>query len=57
MLTVYHADVDTFYAVATTDFVLFFSLVIICVSYLSIRSRLYARKPGLQDGQRRSTRD
>jgi len=57
LLTVYHADVDTVYAVATADFLLFISLVIICASYLSIRSRLYATKPDLQDGQRRSTRD
>ena len=56
-LTVYHADVDTVYAVATADFLLFISLVIICLRYLSIRSRLYATKPDLQDGQRRSTRD
>ena len=48
---------DTVYAVATADFLLFISLVIICASYLSIRSRLYATKPDLQDGQRRSTRD
>ncbi|XP_020630230.1 adenosine receptor A2a-like [Orbicella faveolata] len=57
LLTVYHADVDTVYAVATADFLLFISLVIICLRYLSIRSRLYATKPDLQDGQRRSTRD
>ena len=43
--------------IATADFLLFISLVIICASYLSIRSRLYATKPDLQDGQRRSTRD
>ena len=55
LLTVYHADVDTIYAVAVTDFLLFISLVIICASYLSIRSRLYATKPDLQDGQKRST--
>ena len=57
LLTVYHADVDIVYAVATADFVLFISLVIICASYLSMRSRLYATKPDLQDGQRRSTGD
>ena len=55
LLTVYYAD--TVYAVATTDFLPFISLVIICASYLSIRSRLYAAKPDLQDGQRRSARD
>ena len=58
LLTVYHVDVDNVYAIATADFLLFISLVIICASYLSIRSRLYATKPSdLQDGQRRSTRD
>ena len=35
----------------------FISLVIICASYLSIRSRQYTSKPDFQDGQRRSTRD
>ena len=49
--------VDTVYPVATANFLLFISLIIICASYLSIRSRLYATKPDLQDGQRRSTRD
>ena len=57
MLTVYHVDVDTVYAIVTVDILPFISLVIICASYLSIRSRLYATKPDLQDGQRRSTRD
>ena len=57
LITVYHAEVDTVYALATADFVLFISLVIICASYVSIRSRLYTTKPDLQDGQRRSTRD
>ena len=56
LLRAYHADVDTVYAVATAN-LLVISLVIICASYLSIRSRLYATKPDLQDGQRRSTRD
>ena len=55
LLTIYYAD--TVYAVATADFLPFISLVIICASYLSIRSRLYATKPDLQDGQRRSARD
>ena len=57
LLTVYHADVDTVYAITPANFLLFISLVIICASYLSIRSRLYSTKPDLQDGQRRSTRD
>ena len=57
LLTVYHADVDTVYTVVTAGLFPFISLVIICASYLSIRSRLYATKPDLQDGQRRSTRE
>ena len=57
LLTVSHADVDTVYAVAATDLLLLISLVIICASYLSILSRLYATQPDLQDGQRRSARD
>ena len=48
---------DTVYAITPANFLLFISLVIICASNLSIRSRLYATKPDLQDGQRRSTRD
>ena len=56
-LTVYHSKVDTVYAVAVGDVLLFFCLVVICASYLSIRSRLYATKPELQASHRRSTRD
>ena len=56
LLRAYHADVDTVYEVATAN-LLVISLVLICASYLSIRSRLYATKPDLQDGQRRSTRE
>lgn len=48
---------DTVYAVVAADLLLSISLVIICASYLSIRSRLYATQPDLQDGQRNSTRD
>ena len=55
LLTVYHADVDTVYFAVTVDFLLFISLVIICASYLSIRSRLYATKADLREGQSRST--
>ena len=57
LLTVYHAELDTVYAMAFSNFLPFISLVIICASYLSIRARLYATKPDLQDGQRRSTRE
>ena len=38
LLRAYHADVDTVYAVATGN-LLVISLVIICASYLCIRSR------------------
>ena len=57
LLAIYHVDMGTVYAVAATDLLLFISLVIICASYLSIRSRLYATQSDVQDGQRRSTRD
>ena len=57
LLTIYHADVDTVYFAVTVDFLLFISLVIICASYLSIRSRLYTTKPDLREGQSRSTLD
>ena len=56
-LTVYHSKVDTVYALATGDVLLFFCLVVICASYLSIRSRLYATSPALEVPQSRSTRD
>ena len=57
LLTIYHADVDTVYAIATADLLLFISLFIISASYLSIRSRLNASKRDLEDGQSRLTRD
>ena len=56
-LTVYHSKVDNVYAIATGDVLLFFCLVVICASYLSIRSRLYATSPALDVPQSRSTRD
>ena len=57
LLTVYQVSVHPVYAVIPADLLLFISLVIICASYLSIRSRLYATQPDLHDGQGRSTRD
>ena len=57
LLTVYHSKVDAVYALATGDVLLFFCLVIICASYLSIRSRLYATSPELQASHSRSSRD
>ena len=44
MLTVYHSQVDRIYATVAGDLLLFFCLGVICAGYLSIRSRLYARK-------------
>ena len=57
LVTVYCTNVDPVYAVIAADLFLFIALVIICASYLSIRSRLYAAKANLQDGQRNSRRD
>ena len=57
LLAVYHPKVDTVYALATGDVLLFFCLVIICASYLSIRSRLYTTSPELQVPHSRSSRD
>ena len=57
LLTVYHTNVDTVYAVVAADLLLSISLVIICASYLSIRSRLYATQPDLHGGQGNSRRD
>ena len=57
LLTVYHSKVDAVYALATGNVLLFFCLVIICASYLSIRSRLHATTPELQVPHSRSTRD
>ena len=56
-LTVYHGKVDAVYAVAIGDVLLFFCLVVICASYLSIRSRLSVTTPELQVSHGQSTRD
>jgi len=53
---VFHSKVDSVYALATGDVLLFFCLVVICASYLSIRSRLYATTPDLQVPHSRSNR-
>ena len=58
MLTVYESQIDSIYAIAAGDLLLFFSLAVICASYLSIRSRLNATNPELQtSSHRRSTRE
>jgi len=56
-LAVYHSNVDSVYALATGDVLLFFCLVVICTSYLSIRSRLYATTPDLHVPNSRSNRE
>ena len=56
-LALYHSNVDSVYAFATGDVLLFFCLVVICVSYRSIRSRLYATTPDSQVPHSRSNRD
>ena len=57
MLTVYHSQVDIIYATVAGDLLLIFCLGVICAGYLSIRSRLYAKKPELQAFHTRSTRE
>ena len=56
-LAVYHSKVDSVYALATCDVLLFFCLAIMCASYLSIRSRLSETTPELQVFHTRSTRN
>ena len=58
MLTVYNLQVNTVYVVATVDVLLFSCLVVMCASYLSIRSRLYSTtRSELQASHRRSTQN
>ena len=57
LLTAYCSQVDDEYVLVTFNVLLFFCLVIMCASYLSIRSRLYATTPQLQVFHRRSTRN
>ena len=42
LLTIYNPQVGTVYATVATDLFLFVSLLVICASYLKIRSRLYS---------------
>ncbi|XP_078378397.1 sphingosine 1-phosphate receptor 1-like [Oculina patagonica] len=55
LLTVYHSQVETMYGTVAIDSFIFISLVVICASYLSIRSRLHRTKPELQVRHERST--
>ena len=54
LVTVYHAQVDILYAIVASDFLLLTSLIIICASYLSIRSRLNHTTSNLQLPHKRS---
>ena len=54
LLTEYHAQVDVLYVIVASDLLILVSLVVICVSYLSIRSRLNHTSPNLQVPHNRS---
>ena len=54
LLTEYHAQVDVLYVIVASDFLILVSLVVICASYLSIRSRLNHISPNLQAPHKRS---
>ena len=54
LVTVYHAQVNILYAIVASDFLLLTSLIIICASYLSIRSRLNYTTFNLQLPHKRS---
>ena len=56
LVTVYNLQADSVYVIGTIDVLLFSCLVIICASYLSIRSRLSITTPELQVFHKRSTR-
>ena len=55
LLTIYHKEVDTVYASATEASLLFISLLVICTSYLTIRSRLHCPAAELQVHNRNLT--
>ena len=49
LLMIYHTKVDlTLFAIVTTQSFLFISLLVICASYLKIRSRLHSTSPELK---------
>ena len=56
LLTEYHAQVDILYSIVASDLLILVSLIIMCVSYLSIRSRLNYASPNLhvQEPHKRS---
>ena len=54
LLTIYHAKVDILYAIVASDVLLLISLIIICASYFSIRSRLNHTTTSLQVPHKRS---
>ena len=51
LLTIYHTKVDSMYATVTNNVFLFISLLVIFVSYLTIRSRLHSTTPESQGDQ------
>ena len=55
LLTVYHSQADAVYAMVTADSFIFISLVVICSSYLLIRSQLHRTASELQFRRERST--
>ena len=55
LLTIYHAQVDTAYAIITVSSLLFICLLVICGSYLTIRSRLYGTAAELRVHNRNLT--
>ena len=55
LLTIYHKEVDSVYATVAEALLLSVSLLVICTSYLTIRSRLHCTAPELQVHNRNLT--
>ena len=55
LLPIYHTNVESMYATVTINSFLFISLLVICASYLTIRSRLHRSTPELQVHHQTST--
>lgn len=55
LLTIYQEKMDAMYATVTEASLLFISLLVICTSYLKIRSRLHCTEPELQVHNRNLT--
>ena len=56
LLTIYHPQVDTVHATVANSSLLVICLLVICASYLTIRSRLHCRTPELADHRKQSLR-